>query len=145
MTNMARSVYFENSKIGDKIKLKIDGKDREFEISGFSEVVTSNGDTSNDMQIFTKSGLISPKSYTMYFKCKNVSKVEGTFETLMKQLEKAKKADAGSDEDEITGYIHSVLLKFYRRVTKPHIQQTFIWYGRHTYGNNNGCVSVTYP
>lgn len=76
-------------------------------------MVTSNGDTSNDMQIFTKSGLISPKSYTMYFKCKNVSKVEGTFETLMKQLEKAKKADAGSDEDEITGYIHSVLLKFY--------------------------------
>lgn len=113
MTNMARSVYFENSKIGDKIKLKVDGKDREFEISGFSEVVTSNGDTSNDMQIFTKSGLISPKSYTMYFKCKNVSKVEGTFETLMKQLEKAKKADAGSDENEITGYIHSVLLKFY--------------------------------
>ena len=49
----------------------------------------------------------------MYFKCKNVSKVEGTFETLMKQLEKAKKADAGSDENEITGYIHSVLLKFY--------------------------------
>lgn len=35
MTNMARSVYFENSKIGDKIKLKVDGKDREFEISGF--------------------------------------------------------------------------------------------------------------
>ena len=26
MTNMARSVYFENSKIGDKIKLKVDGK-----------------------------------------------------------------------------------------------------------------------
>ena len=40
MTNMARSVYFENSKIGDKIKLKVDGKDREFEISGFLEVVT---------------------------------------------------------------------------------------------------------
>ena len=29
-----------NIQIGDKIKLKVDGKDREFEISGFSEVVT---------------------------------------------------------------------------------------------------------
>lgn len=113
MTNMARSVYFENSEIGDKVKLKVDGKDREFEISGFSEVVTSNGDTSNDMQIFTKSGLTSPKSYTMYFKCKNVSKVEVVFETLMKKLEKAKKTGAGSDEDDITGYMHSALLKFY--------------------------------
>ena len=51
-----------------------------------------------------KAVLYHAKSYTMYFKCKNVSKVEGTFETLMKQLEKAKKADAGSDENEITGY-----------------------------------------
>lgn len=113
MTNMARSVYFANSKIGDKIKLKVDGKDREFEISGFSEVVTSDGDTSNDMQIYTKSGLISPKSYTMYFKCKNVSKVEMVFDTLMKKLEKAKRADAGSEEDGVTGYMHSSLLEFY--------------------------------
>lgn len=113
MTNMARSVYFENSKIGDKIKLKVDGKDREFEISGFSEVVTSDGDTSNDMQIYTRSGLTSPKSYTMYFKCKNVSKVEMVFDTLMKKLEKAKRADAGSEEDGVTGYMHSSLLKFY--------------------------------
>ena len=86
------------------------------------------------MQIFTKSGLISPKIlHRCILNAKMFQKWRGHLRHLWKQLEKAKKADAGSDENEITGYIHSVLFKILRRVTKPHttnfymVWQAYLW------------------
>lgn len=89
MTSMAKNVYFKNCKIGDKVKLDVGGKDKEFEVTGFCQQVS--GDSMHDMQIYTKKGAAKPETYAVYFKCKNISKTEDTLNGIMQKITKEKK------------------------------------------------------
>ena len=104
MTSMTKNVYFENCEIGDKVKLDVGGKDKEFEVTGFCQQVS--GDSIQDMQIYTKKGAAKPETYSVYFKCKNISKTEDTLNSIMKKINK-------DNTDEMEWYTHSALLKFY--------------------------------
>lgn len=109
VSTMAKRAYFDKNRLGDKIELKVGGQNKEFELVGVCEQVSSDGDLSQDMQIFTKSGLTAPDSYTMYFKCRDVSKVQETLDDIIIKVAKAEKLN----KDDIAGNIHTALLKFY--------------------------------
>lgn len=112
MTAMTKNIYYDNYKIGDNIKLNIEGKKKEFKLVGICEQVNSEGSSSAsgyNLQIYSKTGAALPESYTVYFKCKNISNVQQTLDNILKNITKADK----ESEDYIEGMTHTALLKFY--------------------------------
>ena len=123
MTSMAKNVYFKNCKIGDKVKLDVGGKDKEFEVTGFCQQVS--GDSMHDMQIYTKKGAAKPETYAVYFKCKNISKTEDTLNGIMQKITKEKKDNA----DDMEWYTNSSLLKFYGKSSNSNYNKTLYGMG----------------